>query len=52
MLIGKTLLMWIHGGSLWMCVVNNCGLRCVGQPSSWVEEGKGDKHFRNESETL
>ena len=52
LMLGKTLLMWIHGGSGWMCVVNKCGLRCVGQPSSWVEEGKEDEHFINESETL
>lgn len=35
-----------------MWVVNKCGLRSVGQPSSWVEEGKGDERFRNESESL
>ena len=53
MLIGKTSVkMWIYGASVWMCTVNKCGLRCVGQPSSWVEEGKGDECFRNESERL
>ena len=52
MLIGKTLLMWTHRGSVWMWVVNKCGLKSVGQPFSWVEEGKGDERFRNESESL
>ena len=52
-LIGKTLVkMWLYGGSVWMCMVNKCGLRCVGKPSSWVDEGKGDEIFRNESESL
>ena len=32
--------------------VNKCGLKSVGQPFSWVEEGKGDECFRNESESL
>ena len=49
MLIGKTLLMWTHGWSVWMWVVNKCGLRSVGQPSWWLEEGKGDLRFRNET---
>ena len=49
MLIGKTLLMWTLGGSVWMWLVNKCGLRSVGQPSWWVEEGKGDLLFRNET---
>ena len=35
----KTLLTWTLGGVVWMRVVNKCGLRYVGQPSSWVEEG-------------
>ena len=52
MMIGKTLLMQTCGGSVWMWVVNKCGLRSIGQPSSWVEEGKGDERFRNESESL
>ena len=52
MLIGKTLLMWTHRGSVWMWVVNKCGLKSVGQPLSWMEEGKGDECFRNESESL
>ena len=51
-LIRKTLLMWTHRGSVWMWVVNKCGLKSVGQPFSWVEEGKGDERFRNESESL
>ena len=52
MLIGKTLLMWTHRGSVWIRVVNKCGLKSVGQPFSWLEEGKGDERFRNESESL
>ena len=52
MLIEKTLVTWIYGGSVWTCMVNKCELRCVGQPSSWVEEGKGDERFRNESDSL
>ena len=32
-----------------MWVVNKCGPRSVGQPSWWVEEGKGDLHFKNET---
>ena len=38
MLIGKILLMWTHGGSVWMWVVNKCGPRSVGQASWWVEK--------------
>ena len=33
MLIGKTLLRWTHGRTVWMWVVNQCGLKSVGQPS-------------------
>ena len=32
--------------------VNKRGLKSAGQPFSWVEEGKGDECFRNESESL
>ena len=52
MLIGKTLLMWTHGGSVWMWVVKKCGLRSIGQPSWWVEESEGNVHFRNETASL
>ena len=51
MLMGKTMLMWIHRRSVWMWWLM-CGLKSVGQPLSWVEEGKGDERFRNESESL